>query len=197
MSLPLKKALLIVDVQNDFCPGGALAVPTGDHVAAALNHYIPYFTIHKYPIFASRDWHPSQTKHFKDFGGLWPVHCVRNTPGAAFHPELKLPSGTIIISKGMDPGKDSYSDFQGFDEKGKSFLKVLKGLGIEQLFIGGLATDYCVKFSCLDALKLGFKVNLLMDAIRGVNLNPTDSKAAVEEMTAAGVQKFTFIELKV
>ena len=184
-------ALLIVDVQNDFCPGGALAVAQGDKVVPALNRYIEIFSKGKNPVIASRDWHPAKTRHFKNFGGPWPIHCVQNTPGAAFHPALKLPPRTIIVSKGMDLEKDSYSAFQAIDERGQPFLEILNDLDVKELWIGGLATDYCVKASVLDALK-DFDVKLLMDAIEGVNIHPDDSKRAIEEMVAAGAQKMTF-----
>ena len=107
-----KKALLIVDVQNDFCPGGALAVPQGDSIVAAINKYIRIFAKRKLPIFASRDWHPVRTRHFRDFGGEWPAHCVQNTKGAQFHPKLRLPKDAVLLYKGMSPEEDSYSVFQ-------------------------------------------------------------------------------------
>lgn len=188
-------ALLVVDVQNDFCPGGALAVAQGDRVVPVLNRYIEFFSKDKNPVIASRDWHPRQTKHFKEFGGVWPVHCVQNTPGAAFHPALKLPPRTIIVSKGMDPGKDSYSAFQAIDERGRPFLEIVKDLDVKELWIGGLATDYCVKASVLDALK-HFKVNLLIDAVKGVNIKPDDSQKAMDEMIKSGAVKITFKELE-
>ncbi|MBI3617477.1 MAG: bifunctional nicotinamidase/pyrazinamidase [Candidatus Omnitrophica bacterium] len=187
-------ALLVVDVQNDFCPGGALAVMQGDRVVPVLNRYIEIFSKDKNPVIASRDWHPARTKHFKDFGGPWPVHCAQNTPGAAFHPALKLPPRTIIVSKGMDPEKDSYSAFQAIDERGRPLLEILKDLDVKELWIGGLATDYCVKASVLDALK-NFKVRLLMDAIKGVNIHPDDAKTAVEEMLKAGARKMTLEQM--
>ena len=187
-----KKALLIVDVQNDFCPGGALAVPQGDKVVAVINKYIKSFYKEKLPIFASRDWHPVRTKHFKDFGGVWPAHCLQNTKGAAFHPQLKLPKETILLYKGMDPGKDSYSVFQAEDTSGMGFLKFLHLLGVAELYICGLATDYCVKSSVLDALKNGFKVKLLTDAIKGVDIKPGDSEKAIKEMVKKGVKKVIF-----
>ena len=184
--MKLKGALLIVDVQNDFCPGGALAVPEGDEIIPVLNRYIELFSKNRLPIFASRDWHPRVTKHFREFGGRWPKHCVQNTKGARFHPDLKLPKDAIILSKGMDPDKESYSAFHALDSNGVEFLKLLDTFGIEELFAGGLATDYCVKFSVLDALRLGFKVNLLTDAIKGVNLKPKDSEEAIREMIRHG-----------
>ncbi len=189
MSRPAR-GLLIVDVQNDFCPNGALAVAGGDKIIPVLNRYIEIFSRGKDPVIASRDWHPAKTKHFRDFGGPWPAHCVQNTPGAAFHPALKLPARTIVVSKGMDPDKDSYSAFQAVDERGRPLRDILKDAGVKELWIGGLATDYCVKASALDALK-HFRVNLLVDAIKGVDLNPGDSQRAVEEMLAAGAREMT------
>ena len=190
--MKLKKALLIVDVQNDFCPGGALAVPEGDKIVPAINKYIRIFARKKLPIFASRDWHPIRTKHFKDFGGVWPVHCLQNSRGAAFHPKLKLPKETVQLYKGVAPEKDSYSVFQAEDTRGAGFLKLLQMLGIKELYIGGLATDYCVKSSVLDALKHKFKVKLLIDAIKGVDLKADDSEKAIKEMIKKGAKKITF-----
>lgn len=188
----LKKALLIIDMQNDFCPGGSLAVPEGDKVVPVLNRYIKIFKKLQFPIFASRDWHPKKTRHFKRYGGAWPKHCVQNTTGAGFHSKLKLPKETIILSKGMDPEKDSYSAFQSVDPNGTDFINLLKVSGIKQLYIGGLATDYCVKYTVLDALKSGFKVRLLVDAIKGVNLKPDDSQKAIVEMSRTGARKIDY-----
>ena len=120
-----KKALLVVDVQNDFCPGGALGVPEGDKIIPKINKYIKIFSRKKLPVFASRDWHPIKTRHFKDFGGVWPVHCIHNSKGAAFHPKLKITKETILLYKGMDPQKDSYSVFQAEDNFGMSFSNLL------------------------------------------------------------------------
>ena len=186
-----KKALLIVDLQNDFCPGGALAVPGGDKTAPVVNKYIKIFQKKKAPVFATRDWHPLRTKHFKDFGGIWPLHCVQNTPGAAFHPKLKLPKDAILLYKGMDPQKDAYSAFQAEDAQGVSLPKLLRLLGVKELYIAGLATDYCVRSSALDALKQGFKVRLLIDAVRGVNLKPRDSEKAIQVMLRRGAKKIS------
>lgn len=194
--MKLKKALLIVDVQKDFCPGGALVVPQGDKIILNLNKYIRIFSKNKLPIFASRDWHPKKTKHFKKFGGLWPVHCVQDTKGAGFHPKLKLPKEAIILSKGMDPQEDVYSVFQAQDSNGTGFLTLLKYLGVQELYIGGLATDYCVRASSIDALKNGFKAGLLVDAIKGVNLKPQDSEEAIMEMVGQGAKKLTLENCK-
>jgi len=193
--MKLKKALLVVDAQNDFCPGGVLAVRQGDKVIAHLNKYIRKFSEENLPVFFSRDWHPKRTAHFKKFGGTWPAHCLQNTKGARFHPKLKIPETAIILSKGMDPQQDSYSAFQAEDQNGMSFLNLLKIFGITELYIGGLATDYCVRFSAIDALKNGFKVNLLADAVKGVNLKPKDSDEAIKELIKLGAKKIILEEI--
>jgi nicotinamidase/pyrazinamidase len=190
-----KSALLLVDIQNDFCPDGALAVPEGDAIIPVLNKYIKIFSSQKLPVFASRDWHPPQTSHFKEYGGQWPQHCVQNSPGARFHPALRLPEGAIILSKGMDPETDSYSAFQAVDSKGTGFADLLKQFTIKELFVGGLATDYCVRWTTIDALKFGLRVFLLMDAIKGVNVRAKDSETAVEEMVSLGAKKITIEKL--
>lgn len=194
--MKLKKALLIVDLQNDFCPDGALAVPQGDKIVPNINKYLKIFSKNKLPIFATRDWHPKKTKHFKAYGGLWPAHCIQNTKGAQFHPKLKLSKETILLYKGMDPDKDSYSAFQAQDKEGSSLLKLIRILGVRELYIGGLATDYCVKFSAQDALKRGLKVKILMDAIKGVDPKPQDSENAVTEMVRLGAKKITLKDLE-
>jgi len=191
----LKKALLVVDVQNDFCPGGALGVPGGDTIIPKVNRYIAIFQKKKMLIFSSRDWHPIRTKHFKDFGGVWPVHCIYNSRGAAFHPRLKLPKEAILLYKGMDPEKDCYSVFQAEDGSGMGFANLLKVLGIKELYIAGLATDYCVKFTALDALRLGYKVKVLTDAIKGVDLKPKDSENALKEIVKKGAEEMTLAKL--
>lgn len=186
-----KAALLIVDLQNDFCPGGGLPVPEGDKVVPVLNRYIELFTGRGLPIFASRDWHPPSTSHFRDFGGIWPVHCVRETEGARFHPELRLPDDAIVVSKGMDPSRDDYSAFQALTEEGVPFPVVLKEMGINSLFVGGLATDYCVRESVMEGLRHGLSMTLLEDASRGVDLTAGDSVRAVDEMVRAGARRAT------
>ncbi|MFQ5897036.1 MAG: nicotinamidase [Candidatus Methylomirabilia bacterium] len=186
---PSRDALVIVDVQNDFCPGGSLAVPDGDQVVPVLNRYIQLFAALKAPIFASRDWHPPVTKHFKAYGGIWPPHCVQGTRGAEFSPDLRLPPETTVVSKGTDPDEDAYSCSQARDPEGTSFATALGRLGVRRLFVGGLATDYCVKATTLDALREGFQVVVLEDAIRAVELHPGDGAKAREEMNAAGAQE--------
>lgn len=181
------KALVIVDVQNDFCPGGALAVQEGDRVVPVLNRYIEKFTQAGMPIFFTRDWHPPRTAHFNTDGGLWPPHCIQGSKGAEFHPALKLGSDTVILSKGMAVDEDSYSGFDAVDWRGVALGDVLRQSGIGRIYVGGLATDYCVKQTVLDGLKRGFQVVLLQDGISGVNLQAEDSDRAIESMVKAGV----------
>jgi nicotinamidase/pyrazinamidase len=184
MSGRTKSALLVVDVQNDFCPGGALAVEGGDRVVSAMNRYIDQAMSSGMTVYASRDWHPAVTSHFKEYGGPWPVHCVQNTPGAKFHPDLKLPRNAVIVTKGTDPEKPGYSAFDGEVSPGKSFLADILDRGITHLYVGGLATDYCVRQSVLSALTDRLKVTVLEDAIAGVN--PGDSVNALAEMRQQG-----------
>lgn len=183
------KALLVVDVQNDFCPGGALGIHDGHKIIPYLNKYIKFFENENLPILVTRDWHPKVTTHFEQFGGIWPTHCVEGSPGAQFHPDLKFPKDALVMSKGMDPEKDSYSAFHATDSSGTVLANLLKIFGVTEIYIGGLATDYCVKFSALDALKDGLNVFILTDAIAGVNLQPEDSSLALEEMVSRGAKK--------
>ena len=184
-----KDALVVIDVQNDFCSGGSLAVTDGDKVVPVLNRYIERFKAANLPILATRDWHPEKTSHFKVYGGVWPVHCVQGTKGAEFHPDLRLPSEAVIVSAGMGADEDCYSGFQGRNDRGVKLSDLLRGMGVERIFVGGLATDYCVKHTVLDGLKEGFKVVLLEDAIRGVDLQPGDSERAIAEMVRAGAER--------
>ncbi len=190
----MAEALLIVDPQLDFMPGGALPVPEGDKIVPVVNKYIERFREAGRPIFVSRDWHPEVTKHFQQYGGVWPPHCIQGSRGAEFHPDLKL-DGAIVISKGMDPERDSYSAFDGFEADGTPLEEGLRRRGVDHLYIGGLATDYCVRWTVLEALKGGFKVTVLLDAIRGVNLKPHDSEEAIEEMVRNGADVATLERL--
>ena len=182
MSNEKKRALIVVDVQNDFCPGGALAVPHGNEVIAPLNKLIKIFLERGEPEFKSRDWHPPTTKHFAAYGGTWPVHCVQETAGAEFHPRLLDDIHIRVVSKGLGD-EDCYSAFDETD-----FALQLQRLGVEELWVGGLATDYCVKNTVLDALKQGFKVKAITDAMRAVDLKPDDGERAIEEMRNAGAE---------
>lgn len=175
-----KRALIVVDVQNDFCPGGALAVPHGDEVVAPLNKLIGEFLARGEMVVKSRDWHPERTKHFALYGGTWPVHCVRETHGAAFHPSLIDDPRIHVVSKGTGDA-DNYSAFDGTDLAAR-----LRANGVEEIRVGGLATDYCVKQTVLDGLRAGFDVILVADAARAVNIQPDDGLAALAEMERAG-----------
>jgi nicotinamidase/pyrazinamidase len=178
-----KKALIVVDVQNDFCPGGSLAVANGDEVVAPLNKLIKEFLDRGEPVYQTRDWHPAKTKHFAAYGGTWPVHCVQGTRGAEFHPDLSDDPRITIISKGIDESADGYS---GFD--GTNLAESLREEGVEEVWVGGLATDYCVKHTVLDALREGFEVRALADAMRAVNIKPDDGAKAIAEIRAAGAK---------
>lgn len=178
--------LLVVDMQVDFCPGGSLAVPGGDAIIPVINRYIEIFRAHGVPVIVTRDWHPPVTSHFREFGGLWPSHCVQESAGAQFHPALKLPEDVIIVSKGMDPSRDDYSSFRAILKTGGFLQDLLKEKGMTKLFICGLATDYCVRETSLDALHAGLAVTVLKDAVRGVDLEAGDSARALEEITTAG-----------
>ena len=183
-----KIALIIVDVQNDFCPGGALPVPTGDQVAVALGQLAARFIAAGLPVYASRDWHPAKSGHFLQFGGQWPVHCIVDTKGAAFHTDLGMSEKIVIISKGTNSSTDGYSAFDGQTDEGKLLVDHLREQEVEHLYIGGLATDYCVRATVLDALSHGFAVSLLTDCVAGVDVEQGDSARALEEMREAGTQ---------
>ena len=180
-------ALLIVDVQYDFCPGGALAVPGGDEVIEPLRRAAARFAALGLPVYASRDWHAPESTHFADRGGTWPVHCVQGTSGARIREELALPSSTLIVTKGHGDD-DGYSAFSG-EVSGRGRLgDDLRARGVTHLYVGGLATDYCVRHSVLDALREGFEVTVLGDAVRAVDVTAGDGERALEEMRGAGAE---------
>jgi len=184
-------ALLAEDVQNDFLPGGKLAVDGGDAVVPALNRYLGLAKKLGLPVYASRDWHPPQHCSFAAQGGPWPEHCVAGSPGAQFAPGFRLPPEAIIIDKAMDPQFEAYSSFDG-----TGLAALLRGAGVRRLLIGGLATDYCVLHTVRDALASGFEVLLLRDAIKAVNVNPTDGARAESEMQRLGAQPVTFADFE-
>jgi nicotinamidase/pyrazinamidase len=188
MAGPPRSALLLIDVQNDFCAGGALEVRGGDRVVEPLNRMIQRAEVRGEPVYATRDWHPADTRHFQAFGGQWPVHCVAGTHGAAFHPALRLPPSAIIVTTGDTRDAEGYSAFEGHTPAGRALLDDLRDRGVRRLYVGGLATDFCVRHSVLDALANGFRVTLLADAVAGVNLQPQDSERALEEMKRAGAR---------
>lgn len=179
-------ALLIVDVQRDFLPGGKLAVPDGDAVVPALNRYIELAQRKGLPVIASRDWHPKKHCSFREQGGIWPEHCVRDTPGALFAPGLALPAHAEIVSKATREEADAYSAFDG-----TSLADTLRARGVKRLLTGGLATDYCVLNTVLGALESGFEVLLLADAIRAVDVKPGDGERAGQRMRRAGAVPVT------
>ena len=194
------RALIIVDLQNDFCPGGALPVPEGDRVAGTVDRLMRGFDL----VVATQDWHPADHRSFAanhpgkrpgdvvELGGvpqvLWPVHCVRGTRGAEFHPELDTSRVGRVFRKGTDATVDSYSGFFDNGRRNATGLgEYLKGRGVECVYVCGLATDYCVKATALDAVDLGFKTYLVEDACRGVNVQPGDVQMAIDEMRERGV----------
>lgn len=178
-----KKALIVVDVQNDFCPGGSLAVAEGDEIVAPLNKLMKEFLDRGEPVYKTRDWHPEKTKHFAIYGGTWPIHCVQNTRGAEFHTDLLDDPRITVISKGFDERADGYS---GFD--GTQLAQLLRDEEVKEIWVGGLATDYCVKQTVIDGVHNGFKVKALADTMRAVNVNPDDGKKAIDEMKEAGAE---------
>ena len=173
--------LLVIDIQNDFLRGGTLAVPDGEDVIAPLNEYIATFVAASLPIIASRDWHPANHCSFRSQGGPWPAHCVAGTTGAEFARELALPRDVPLISKATSPARESYSDFDR-----TALAERLRKSSVKRIFVGGLATEYCVLTTVDDALRLGFQVVLLIDAIRPINVNPTDGIRALERMVRSG-----------
>jgi len=183
MTEPLAQgdALLLVDVQNDFCPGGALAVPEGERVVPVLNRWIEAARQLGVPVYASRDWHPAGHVSFAERGGPWPPHCIQNTPGAAFHPDLQLPEDATVISKGTDPERDQYS---AFDDTG--LAKLMRDEGVQRVWAGGLAQDVCVRASVIDGAEEGFEIHLIAPATRPVNVDPGDGERALADMRAAG-----------
>ncbi len=178
---PKNSALLLIDLQNDFCPGGSLAVPEGNVVIPIANALMPYFKT----IIATQDWHP---KNHASFISLWPPHCVQHSTGAELHPDLELTKITKIIQKGTDQNIDSYSAFYDNEHlKSTGLTDWLREKNISVLYVMGLATDYCVKFSCLDAIADGFSVYLIQEGCRGINLRKHDIENALSEMQDRGV----------
>lgn len=175
--------LLVVDVQNDFLPGGSLAVTGGDEVVPVLNRYVEMFVAHGLPVYATRDWHPERHCSFREQGGPWPPHCVQGTHGAEFAAGLRLPPSAAIISKATAAEKDAYSGFEGSNLDAR-----LREAGIRRIFIGGLTTDYCVLNTALDGLQLGYQVFVLADAVRAVDVQPGDGRRAIEKMAALGAR---------
>jgi nicotinamidase/pyrazinamidase len=187
MKIQPTDALIIVDVQNDFCPGGALAVPEGDMVVAPINRVALLFR----HVVATQDWHPPNHCSFRENGGVWPVHCVAGTTGAELHPQINQQPIGIRIRKADTATRDAYSGFDHTD-----LADQLRARGVRRIFVCGLATDYCVRATALDAINAGFDTFLLTDAVRGVNVQPGDSEQALRAMQLAGASSITTGELE-
>jgi nicotinamidase/pyrazinamidase len=182
----MKQALIVVDIQRDFCPGGALPVADGDKIIPAVNELVRAFEKASLPIFFTRDWHPRNHMSFKAYGGPWPPHCIRNTPGASFHPSLVVPREAEVIDKGILQAEDAYSGFQGTD-----LARKLNDLQVERINVAGLATDYCVKNTVVDGAAKGFETYVITDCVEGVNLKPSDSATALRAMLTKGARQIT------
>lgn len=174
-------ALILVDVQNDFLPGGPLGVADSEAIIPILSEYVRRFHERGLPIFLTRDWHPQNHCSFQQQGGPWPLHCLAGSHGALPPDHFPVPASAVIIYKGIDPDRDAYSGFQG-----TALHRHLQALDVRRLFIGGLATDYCVLNTVKDALSLGYTVRLLTDAIKAVDVRPDDGKRAEQEMIRLG-----------
>ncbi|HXU35434.1 MAG TPA: bifunctional nicotinamidase/pyrazinamidase [Blastocatellia bacterium] len=180
-------ALILVDIQNDFCPAGALAVTEGDLIVPIVNRLISRFPL----VISTQDWHPANHISFKAQGGPWPPHCVQGTTGAELHPDLKTDTIALYFRKASSPDKDDYSEFAGKDERGRSLDEVLKGHGVKKIYVVGLATDYCVLETVLDGIKHGYEVYAVTDAMRAVNVNPDDGEKALYKMVSSGAHLVT------
>lgn len=184
-------ALVVVDVQNDFLPGGSLAVPDGDQVIPVLNRYVGLFRQAGLPLIATRDWHPADHCSFTAQGGPWPPHCVRGTSGAEIASELQLPDDAAVVSKATNSDADAYSGFDGTDLSAD-----LRSRNVDRIFVGGLATDYCVLATVTDALEAGFDVVVLSDAVRAVDIEPGDGERAMQTMRNLGATMTVVEELE-
>lgn len=189
-----QEALIIVDLQNDFCPGGSLAVPQGDQVVSVIQDWAERFQRQNKCVITTQDAHPPDHVSFRDRGGPWPPHCVVGTRGFELHPDLKL-AAHPRFHKGFLRDVDAYSGFEGrlvqdqsTDHDAPSLEQYLRQQNIDTLYVGGLATDYCVRATVLDALKRRFTTTVLLDAVRGVNVNPSDSDKALEDMQRHGAR---------
>lgn len=182
-------ALIVVDVQVDFCPGGSLSVPGGNEIVSVVNQLVKLFEKRGGLVVFSRDWHPKNHVSFKDQGGPWPVHCVQNTKGAEFHPELYIPDSAIIVSKATEASKEAYSAFDDTE-----LAETLKEAGVKRIFLCGLATDVCVKSTAIDAVKLGYEVYVAEDASRGITKEGVEK--SLEEMKKAGINIIESSQIK-
>jgi len=184
-------ALVLVDIQNDFCPGGALAVAEGDETVSVANRLMPYFPL----IISTQDWHPINHVSFRERGGPWPPHCVQGTEGAALHPDLNRTPISHYFFKASSVDNDAYSEFEGADDTGHSLDEVLRSNGVKRLYVAGLATDYCVRATVLDGVSRGYEVYVCTDGVRAVNVDPMDGEKALNEMSRAGAHLITSDEI--
>jgi len=181
-------ALVVNDVQDCFLPGGSLGVQSGDEVIAPLNKAILIFQRLELPIFFTRDWHPADHCSFQQQGGPWPVHCLADTEGSDFAADLIVPENRVIISKGTDRNYEEYSSFRGRDYQGVMLSEHLEQLKVRRVFIGGLATDYCILNSVIDLRNVGYEVFVLIDGVRAVNVKPDDEEKALNKMRRIGAE---------
>jgi len=188
---PEDTALILVDIQNDFCPGGALAVKEGDQIVPVVNRLMPLFPL----VISTQDWHPANHISFKQRGGPWPPHCVQGTRGAELHPDLNTQPIRYYFRKANTPDRDAYSEFEGADWAGRSLDKVLRKLGVRNLYVVGLATDYCVRATVLDWIGYGYHVAAVTYAVRAVNVEPGDDAKALDEMKSKGAELITSDEV--
>jgi nicotinamidase-related amidase len=184
-------ALILVDIQNDFCPGGALAVNEGDQIVPIVNRLMSRFPL----VISTQDWHPPDHVSFRERGGPWPPHCVQGTRGAELHPDLKTDTIAHYFHKASSPDTDDYSEFAGKDDRGRTLDQVLRDHGTRKLYVVGLATDYCVLETVLDGLKLGYEVFAVRDAMRAVNVNSADGEQALKKMSDSGATLVTSDEV--
>jgi nicotinamidase/pyrazinamidase len=184
-------ALLVVDIQNDFCPGGALGIQDGDRVIPIVNKLMPLFPL----VLTTQDWHPANHCSFLDQGGIWPPHCVQNTTGAELHTNLNRKEIDHYFFKAFTAAADAYSGFDGFDENRRGLIEVLQEKKITRLYIAGLATDYCVKATAIDAIANGYDVYVITDAIQAVNVHENDGEKALAELAGRGAQLINSVAL--
>ena len=187
----LDAALILVDIQNDFCPGGALAVNEGDQIVPVVNRLMPRFPL----VLSTQDWHPVNHISFRERGGPWPPHCVQGTRGAELHSDLKTDTIAHYFRKASSPDNDDYSEFAGKDDRGRALDEILRSYGVKKVYVAGLATDYCVLETVLDGLKHGYEVYAVTDAMRAVNVNAADGEEALQTMSSRGAHLVTSDEV--
>lgn len=190
-------ALIVVDMQNDFMPGGALPVPNALTIIPSVNRYVELFEEKKATIVFTRDWHPEDHISFRSRGGPWPPHCIQNTQGAELHPALRIPRTAVVVSKAFREDEEAYSGFKGVELESKRDLHtILRGREVRRVFVAGVATEYCVRATALDAVDLGYQVFLLIDSVKGIDRPPGSEKRAIDEMLERGVVAITLSDIE-